>query len=151
MNKLDILKKSPLGQELNDEQIRVIADIGSEEIYEVGDNLTKQGRIPEKLYLIEEGLVGLYLEIGPLANRQLQSASNFEFVGVSTMLSSRRYTTTVKAIETTKVLAFDGKELARLCENDPVIGHKFYRVLASAIAERLEHAFTQLMGITAQE
>ena len=151
MDKMQVLKKSPLSRELNDGQIKVIAEIGSEEVFGVGESLAKQGRVLEKLYLIVDGLVGLYIELGPITHRQLQAASNFEVIGWSTMLPPHRSRTTVKAIETTKVLAFNGKELSKVCEADPIIGYKLHRVLASVIADRLGHAFTQLMGVTAQD
>jgi len=151
MNKVEILKKSPISRELDDEQIKIIAEIGSEEVFEVGESLAKQGRVQEKLYLIVDGLVGLYLELGPMTHRQLQAASNLEVICWSAMLPPYRSRATVKALETTRVLAFDGKELSKVCETYPMIGYKLHRILASVIVERLEHAFTQLMGVTAQD
>jgi len=151
MAKLEILKKCPFGRELDDDQLKIIAEIGVEEVYEVGDSLCKQGRTQEKLYLIEDGLVGLYLEMGPMTHRQLQAASNFEIIAWSALMPPSRSRTTVKALETTRVLAFNGKELAKVCEAHPEIGYKVYRGLASVIAIRLEHAFIQLMGVAAQD
>lgn len=151
MTKLEVLRKCPFVRELDDEQLQILADIAKREAFEVGESLAKQGRTQEKVYLIEDGLVGLYIEVGPMAHRQLQSASNFEVVGWSAMLPPYRSTTTAKAIETTKVLAFSGEELADLCNTYPIIGCKVHRGLASVIAARLQHAFTQLMGVTAQD
>ncbi|MFC1903607.1 Crp/Fnr family transcriptional regulator [Chloroflexota bacterium] len=151
MTKLEVLKKCPFVRELDDEQLKIIAQIGTEEVYEVGESLCKQGRTVEKLFLIEDGLVGLYLELGPMTHRQLQAASNFEVIGWSALMPPYRGRTTVKAMETTKVLAFNGKKLIKACETYPLIGYKVYRGLASVIEIRLENAFTQLMGVTAQE
>ena len=151
MTKLEVLKKCPFVRELDDDQLKIIAEMGSTEEFEVGESLCKQGRIQEKLYLIEDGLVGLYLEVGPMARRQLQAASNFEIIAWSALMPPYRSHTTVKALETTRVLAFTGKELAELCKTHPMIGCKVHRGIASVIADRLEHAFTQLMGVTAQE
>ncbi len=151
MTKLEVLKRCPFVRELDDDQLKIIAEIGAEEVYEVGESLCKQGRTQEKLYLIEDGLVGLYLEMGPMTHRQLQAASNFEIIAWSALMPPYRSHTTVKALETTRVLAFNGKELAKVCEAHPMIGYKVHRVLASVIATRLESAFTQLMGVAAQE
>ena len=151
MTKLEVLQKCPFVRELDDEQLKLLADMGKTEVYEVGENLAKQGRTQENVYLIEEGLVGLYLEVGPMTHRQIQAASNFEVVGWSAMLAPYRSSTTAKALETTKVLVFSGKKLANLCQTHPVIGCRVHRGLASVIAMRLQHAFTQLMGVTAQD
>ncbi len=148
MNKLEALKRCPFVRELNNEQLKMMSAIASQEVYEVGESLVKQGRTQEKLFLIEEGLVGIYLDIGPMTQRLLQSASSFEVVGWSSMLPPYRATSTVKAIETTSVLAFNAKELIDLCEENPVIGLHVHRGVASLIAVRLRNAFTQLMGVT---
>jgi len=151
MTKLEVLKRCPFVRELNDEQLNKMVGMCHEEVFEVGESLSKQGRTQEEIYLVEDGLVGIYLEVGPMNTRLLQSASNFEIVGWSAMLPPYRCSATVKAIETTKVLAFNGKELVNLCETDPMIGCKVHRGLASVIAVRLHHAFTQLMGVTVQD
>ncbi len=151
MTKLEVLKRTPFVRELDDEQLKVIADMCHEEVYEVGECLAKQGRSSESLYLIEDGLVGIYLEVGPMTQRMLQAASNYEVVAWTAMLPPYRARATAKAIETTKVLSFNGKELVELCEKNPVIGNKVHRGLASLIAVRLQNAFAQLMGVTAQD
>jgi CRP/FNR family cyclic AMP-dependent transcriptional regulator len=151
MTKLEVLKRCPFVRELDDEQLKVMADMASVEVFEVGESLCKQGRTQERIYLIEDGLVGIYLEVGPMTHRQIQAASNFEVIGWSAMLPPYRCHTTVKAIETTKVLTFNGRELVELCQTHPIIGCKVHRGLASVIAIRLHYAFTQLMGVTAQD
>jgi len=151
MDKLEVLKKCPFVRELDDEQLNVMVEMCYHETFEVGETLCKQGRTQEKIYLIEEGLVGIYLEVGPMSHRQLQSASSFEVIGWSAMLPPYRSSATVKTIETTKVLTFNGKELVDLCESYPQIGCKVHRGLASLVAVRLHNAFTQLMGVTVQD
>ena len=151
MTKLEVLKRCPFVRELDDEQLNKMAEICHSEVFEVGESICKQGRAQEKVYLIEDGLVGIYLELGPMNQRQLQAASNFEVVGWSAMLPPYRCSATVKAIETTKILAFNGKDLLNLCDTYPEIGYKVNRGLASLIAVRLQHAFTQLMGVTVQD
>jgi len=151
MTKLEVLKRCPFVRELNDDQLKIMAAMCHEETFEVGEYLAKQGRTTEKIYLLEDGLVGIYLELGPMNERLLQSASNFEVVVWSSMLPPYRARASAKAMETTKVLSFMGKELMELCDRNPEIGNKVHRGLASLIAIRLQNAFTQLMGVTSQD
>jgi signal-transduction protein with cAMP-binding, CBS, and nucleotidyltransferase domain len=151
MTKQEVLKKCPFVRELCDEEIDKLAKLAKVETFEAGEDICRQGRTLTKLYIIEDGLVGLYLEMGPMTQRQLQTASNFEVVGWSAMLPPYRCTAAVKAIETTKVLALNGKELMELCNNCPEIGNKVHRGLASVIAIRLHNAFTQLIGVSVQD
>ena len=151
MEKIEVLKRCPMFRELDEEQLKIIADMATSEVYEVGESLGKQGRSQEKAFIIEDGLLGIYLELGPMMHRQIQAASNFELVCWSAILPPYRMYTTVRAIETTKVLAFNGKELAQLCQTHPPIGCKMHRSVAQTVANRLNSAYTQLMGVTAQD
>jgi len=151
MAKFEVLKRCSLVRDLSDEQLKTIAKLAKEETYEAGELLVKQGRTAEKLFLIEDGLVGIYLELGPITHRLLQAASEFEMVGWTSMLPPYRARATARAIETTKALAFSSKGLIALCEKNPKIGSEIYRSLATLIALRLSNAFVQLMGVTSQD
>lgn len=151
MEKAEVLKRCPAFRDLDDEQLKVLADMATSETFEVGESLGRQGRAAEKVYIIEDGLVGIYLELGPMTHRQIQSAANFDLVCWSAMLPPYRMTTTVRAIETTRALAFEGKALARLCQTHPPIGCKVHRGMAATIASRLSSAYTQLMGVTSSD
>lgn len=151
MDKLDVLKKSDLFRELNDEQLSLVAEMCTCEVYEPGTIFHKQHQILNKLYIIEEGLVGIIFEPGPLSQRQLQAACNFETFGWSALIPPHQSTATAKAIERTRVLAFNGQELADLCSTNCKVGCILYRAIARVIADRLHSAFMQLLGVTAQD
>jgi len=151
MNKVDVLKKCALACELDDGQISTLAELCTEETFEIGEHLAKQGRHLEKIYVIVDGLVGIYLELGPMYKRQLQAASNCEVVCWEAMIPPYRSTSAGTAIEKTKALAFDGQQLVNLCFMKPGIGCKLGRGLASVVQSRLQSAYTQLMGVSAQE
>lgn len=151
MEKIEVLKRCPMFRDLDEEQLKFIAGMATSEVYEVGESLGKQGRSQKKAFIIEDGLVGIYLELGPMMHRQIQAASNFELVCWSAILPPHRMFSTVRAIETTKVLSFNGQELAQLCQANPPIGCKMHRSVAQTIANRLNSAYTQLMGVTAED
>lgn len=151
MTKLEVLKRCSFIRELSDEQLSKMAEMCVEETFEVGEYLCRQRRPQEKIYVIEEGLVGIYLELGPTYKRQLQSASSFEVVGWSAMVPPYRCLAAVMAIEKTKVLSFSGRELVDKCFADPQMGCKLGRGLAFVISLRLQSAYTQLMGVTSQD
>jgi len=140
-----------LACELDDEQVKQLEKMCTEETFEIGEHLGKQGRHLEKMYVIVDGLVGIYLELGPMDKRQLQAASNCEVVCWEAMIPPYRSTSTGTAIETTKALAFEGQKLLDLCFMKPEIGCKLGRGLASVVQSRLLSAYTQLMGVTSQE
>jgi len=151
MNKVEVLKRSELFRDLNDEQLSIVAKMATAKTFEPGTIICKQGRIEEKIYVIERGLVGIILEVGPMAQRQVQAASNYETFGWSAMTEPYVCTATVKALEKTATLAFNGRELCDLCTTNPEIGCRTCRAVAHVVAERLRHAYIQLLGVTFQE
>jgi CRP-like cAMP-binding protein len=57
-------------------------------------------------------------------------------------------TATVKAIEQTKVIPFDGRKLTAFCNAHSEVGFTIMQAVARAIAERLRQAYVQLLGVT---
>ena len=151
MDKLEVLKRSDLFRELNDEQLNLVEKMCTCEVYEPGTIIHKQNQTLDKLYIIEEGLVGIILEPGPLSQRQLQAACNFETFGWSAVIPPHMSTATAKAIERTRVLAFNGQELTDLCSTNCGVGCAVYRELTRVIADRLHSAYMQLLGVTSQD
>src|SRR4030042_7117924 len=109
--KLQVLKKCDLFKHLNDAQLAIVEKMCVSEVFEPGTTICKQDKKGEKAYVVEDGLVGIILEVGPLSYRQVQSASNYDVFGWSAMIEPFRYTATVKAIKKTTALAFNGKQL----------------------------------------
>ena len=151
MEKIDVLKRTPYIRELEDEHLKILATMCRSRTFQAGERLVRQGKTQEHIYVIEDGLVGIYLELAPTVRRQIQAAANFEVVGFSAMLPPYRARSTAIAIETTRALAFNGKELAGLCASNPKMGCLIHRGLASLIALRLQYAYTQLIGVASQD
>jgi len=151
MDRLEVLRKSALFSELDDERLSLVENICTPEVFEPGTIICKQGQKVDKIYVIEEGMVAIILEVGPLSQRQVQAASNFDVVCWSAMIRPYISMATGKAVERTKVLTFDAKELGRLLHREPKVGYKVGQSISCIVAGRLQHAYTQLLGVTLQD
>lgn len=151
MDKVEILKRSDLFRELKDEQLKVVAEMCVPEVFEPGAVIHRQNVILDEIRVIEEGLVALVLELGPLSQRQLTAATNFETIGWSAVVPPHMATTTAKAIEKTKVLTFKGEDILKLCETNCRVGCTVYQGVARVVADRLRAAFMQCVGVTAPD
>jgi len=151
MDKIEVLKRSDLFRELDDEHLAMVGEVGTQRVFEAGTVIYKQGSAADLIYVIEDGLVGIILEVGPLAQRQVQAAANFESFGWSAMIPPYSRTATVKAIEQTRVVAFDGRELAAFCTTHSEVGFAIMQAVARVIAERLRQAYIQLLGVTDED
>ncbi len=150
MTKIEVLRKCDVFKTLNDEELREIEKICEVEEFEAGAIICKQGNKEENLYVIEHGAVGIILEVGPLAQRQVQAVTDDEVFGWSAMLEPFICTATVKALKNTRVLTLNGQELSALCTTKPSIGWKVSKGIARVVASRLRQAYTQLLGVTSQ-
>ena len=151
MDRLELLKKCELFCELDTEQLRLVGEMCTSKVFQPGEFLGKKGRKNEFLYVIEEGLVGIFVEPGPLLQRQVQAASHYDVVGWSAVIMPGVYLATGRALEKTKALVFNGQELCNLCESNPRMGCKICRGVARVVAGRLHHAYNQLLGVTSQD
>jgi len=151
MNKLEVMRKSDLFQDLDDEQLGVVEKMCGVKTFEPGATIIKQGRKHDNIYVVAEGLVGLILELGPLSERQVQAACNFETFGWSAMIEPYISTGTVKAIEKTTCLVFNGQELYDLIMSNPSTGCKICQGVIRIVANRLRNAYTQLLGVAYQD
>jgi len=151
MDKLEVLRRSDVFHYLDDDDLKVVGTMCTPEVFEAGTTICKQDREQEKLYVIEEGLVSVLLELGAMDKRQIQAASNFECFGWSASIPPFRCLCTVKTLEKTKVLAFNGMELRNLVYTNPKLCAEIAGGVAYVISQRLRAAFTQLMGVTYQD
>jgi CRP-like cAMP-binding protein len=151
MDKLEVLKRSDVFHYLEDGELREVEKMCTPEVFEAGAIICKQDREQDKLYIIEEGLVSVLLELGPTDKRQIQAASNFECFGWSASIPPYRCTCSARALEKTKVLAFNGKELRNLVYTNPKLCAAIAGGVAYVISQRLRAAFSQLMGVAYQD
>jgi len=151
MEKLDVLRGCDLFHGLNDQQLGLVEKLCTNEVFEAGACLGKQGCKQDNIFVIEEGTVAIILEVGPLSQRQVQAASRLDVVGWSGGIEPNICTATARAIEKTKVLTFPGEELCGLCLTHPDIGCKVCGGIARVIAGRLRQAYIQLLGVTSQD
>jgi len=151
MERIEVLRRSDIFHYIDEDELKLVEKMCTPEVFEAGAVICKQDREENKVYVVEEGLVSILLELGPTDRRQIQAASNFECIGWSATIPPFHCTATAKAIERTKVLAFDGRELRDLISTNPKLCAEIAGGVAYVISQRLRAAFTQLMGVTYQD
>jgi CRP-like cAMP-binding protein len=148
MNKTEVLKRSDLFRTLDEDELALVAAIGSQLEFDKGSTVCKQGTLLDNIYVIEEGVVAIILEVGPMAERQVQAATHFESFGWVAMIPPFTCTATARTLEKTKVIAFSRDELYGLCTARPDMGFKVLQSLACVMSGRLRQAYLQLLGVT---
>jgi len=151
MDRLAVLKKSELFADLDEKELRLVEALTEPKQATTGTIICKQGKIEDKIYIVEDGAVAIVLEVGPMSHRQVQAACDNESFGWSALVEPYIATASVKATEKTKLLAFSADDLRALCKKHPEIGCKVYHAVAKVVAKRLRQAYDQLLGVTGME
>jgi CRP-like cAMP-binding protein len=151
MDRSEIIKRSEFFHDLDDEELDAIVRISKSEEFEPGVIICRQDQQSDKIYLIEDGLVGIILEVGPMSQRQVQAASNYKVFGWSALIPPYTRTSTSKALERTKVLSWEKKDLDVLFSQDHDLSYKVNAAIARVVAKRLREAYQQLVGCTSQD
>jgi CRP/FNR family cyclic AMP-dependent transcriptional regulator len=151
MDRIEVLRRSDVFHYLDESDLKIVAEMCVSEEFKPGEIIFRQGKGAEKIYVIEDGLVSLLLEMGPTDKRQIQAASNFECFGWAATIPPYRRLNMAKALEKTKVLVFDGKELRNLVNTNPKLCAEIAGGVAYVISQRLRAAFSQLMGDAYQD
>ncbi len=151
METIEVLKRSDVFHYIEEDELKEVEKMCTTQVFETGTIICRQDREEENIYVIEEGLVSILLEMGPTERRQIQTATNFECFGWSATIPPFRCTSTAKALEKTKVLTFKGKELRNLIYTNPKLCAEIAGGVAYVISQRLRAAFSQLMGVAYQD
>jgi CRP-like cAMP-binding protein len=151
METMEVLMRSDVFHYLEEDELKIVAKMCTQEVFEAGTIICKQDQEEKYIFVIEEGLVSILLELGPTDRRQIQTASNFECFGWSATIPPFHCTATAKALERTKVLAFNGRELRNLIYTNPKLCAEIAGGVAYVISQRLRTSFAQLMGVTYQD
>jgi CRP-like cAMP-binding protein len=144
--KLDSLRQSKLAIELDEDQVRKLADhvalrdLADEEV------LCEEGHSDDRLHTIVSGAVavakrqpgGEYLNLNVLTRGDL--------VGELAFMDGRPHYATLRAMGATRVLSLQRAELERMLETDPVI---VYRVMRAIF--RVVHTILHRMGAQQSE
>jgi CRP-like cAMP-binding protein len=150
MDNLEVLRRSDVFHYLEESDLKEVEKMCTFELIEAGTILFKQDKELEKMYIVEEGLVGILIELAPTDRRQIQAVSNLECFGWEASIPPFHATCTAKALEQTRLLVFNGKTLRNLYYTDPRLCAAIAGGVAYVISQRLRASFSQLIGVTYQ-
>jgi CRP-like cAMP-binding protein len=121
--------------------------LASSKDFRPGDVLFQEGTEHDDVYLLLEGHVRLEMFVRDRGRMPIMTAGPGDLVGWSPLFSGHPMTATASALESVRVLAFDGQELRGLCESNHELGYHLMRQLALVLTERLLATRLQLLDL----
>ena len=133
------LKKNPLFEGLDLDEISKIMGFAERKNYNKGDFVFAQDDEARKLYVIEKGLVNIVLQIRPTTHLTIVTEAKGGAFGWAAVLPPHRHTATATCLEPCQLLEIDGSKLREICYQEPQLGVKFMEGMARFIAVRLRN------------
>lgn len=151
---IQLLRKVSLFQGLTDSQLERIAELCTEEIHSAGSLICREGEPAEQLYVVREGRVALEMGVRlwpeqRVRQMNVETLSAGEPVGLSALTTSKVWTMSGRAVDTSRLIALSGRELLQLMDSDPAMGREINRELSNVLAERLNYtriSLTEYLG-----
>jgi CRP-like cAMP-binding protein len=150
------MNKESLIETLRD--IRFLQDIGPmhlEQIaktarlrdYKEGEVVFRQGDTAQHVYLVVDGNISLEICAAGTGCQQILTLGPGELVGWSSVLEQLSYTARARAVEPTRLVEINVRQLLGICDQDPQLGYELMRQVAMALAKRLSATRMQLLDV----
>ncbi len=146
----EFLRNSLLFENLTEDELDKVSELGQEEVYEVGETIVREGVAINRLYIVKEGrvVIEVTLRLGSGPGRQgvidvISEGRIFGWWG----RKSYSLIESARCIEKTKVIVLDGLALWTLLEEDNVTGYKVMKRLVGVVSSRLEYTRDTLANI----
>ncbi|HID86650.1 MAG TPA: cyclic nucleotide-binding domain-containing protein, partial [Anaerolineae bacterium] len=145
------LRKSPIFEDLTDDELERIASLCREEVYEAGTIIHEEGTPAEDLYIVQDGevVLELELELHPYASPRrttIEVVTKGEAFGWSSLVEPHVRTLSAKCTERTRLIVLRGSELMDLFESEPHIGYKVMAAISKLVGSRLRDTRQKLMS-----
>ena len=150
--RLRMTRGSPLLSDLNAEDVEWLLDHGREEQVIANTVLLREGELPDSLYFVLQGLVGVRISAFP--DRQLATLGPGEVLGDMSFLEERPASATVAAVENSLLLRVDAGALRDALLARPGFATRFYRSFAVAASRRLrerERYYGSLLSVESSQ
>ena len=121
--------------QIEDTDIEWLAQKGTVDRLSTNSVLIQEGRSISQLYIVLEG--ALSVRVGGLGGEQIAKLLSGEIVGEISFVDTRPPGASVVALEDSVVLSIDRAILLRKLDADGLFAARFYRAIASFLADRL--------------
>lgn len=132
-----MLKKHPFVEAFEPAHVELLATLAKEVHFERDHVIFHEGDECLEFYMIVSGLIALEIE-EPGHTLRVQTLGAGDELGWSALLMGGGKHFQARALESAKVLAFEGPALLAACKEDPAFGFALMHRLLGVVASRLQ-------------
>jgi CRP-like cAMP-binding protein len=144
-----VLAEHPFFRNLDASYIQVLVGCASNVRFEAGQTIFREGEPANQFFLVREGKVAIEVYTPDRGAIVIQTVGRGEVIGWSWLVEPYLWQFDARAIESTRVIALDGRCLRGKCDADPRLGYEILKRFAHVMAERLHATRLQLLDLYA--
>ena len=141
------LKEMTLFKDFTEDELNMIAPVLSEEFYSKGNVIWEEGSSEQGLHIIDYGKVRVTKRTKEETKQILAVLKKNNFYGELSLLDGRSHSAAIEALEDTKVLVLQRKDMEKLLEENPQMAYKIVREMTIAINEILREMNDKFMKL----
>ena len=141
------LKEISLFKEFSQEELEKISTMLSEEFYRKGSVIWEEESPEQGLHIIDYGKVRVVKRTKEDTKQILAVLKTNSFYGELSLLDGRSHSAAIEALEDTKVLVLQRKDMEKLLEEKPKMAYKIVREMTIAINEILREMNDKFMKL----
>jgi len=145
----DLIAAHPFFDGLEHSYVTYLAGCAKNVHYSSGDYLFHEGEEADRFLILRDGLVSLETFIPGRGAVTVQTIGEQEVVGWSWLFPPFRWHFSVRCLELTRAVEFDGVCLRAKCDEDHDLGYDMLGRFAAIICQRLQATRLQLLDIYA--
>jgi len=130
----NLLKAHHFFKGLDPRYILLIAGCGKNAVYQKGEYIAREGEAANHFFIIRKGKAGIDILTSGQGPIIVQTVSEGDIFGWSWIIEPHYWRFDARAIETTRVLALDGRCLREKCEKDPRLGYELLKRFSYVLA-----------------
>jgi CRP-like cAMP-binding protein len=111
MEKVDVLKTSPLFEMLSQPELEVLAELSKLRRYAPGDIVFEEGDLGDSLYVIVMGQLDVVKRVDPSGERLLATLKDRDFFGEMSLVDKEYRSATVRAKSEAQLLQLSAENL----------------------------------------
>ena len=146
----ELLYQYPFFKFLNKTQLKAVARIAKENVFESGAVIFKEGTHADWLYILAKGSIDLFFTVEIPSRPELNKELLFGTInpgaifGISALVEPYLLTSSARASRTSQVIMIEAAGLLALCNKDEKLAYEFIRQVAMAMMERTNATRLQL-------
>lgn len=133
----DVIRKSPIGADLADEECEVLSGIMRSRDLTDGEIIFHEGDTDETLWMLTSGRLAVTRDVGGGEHVNLHVMQSGSLAGEMAFVDGRSHSATVRALGDAQVYELSRADFESLIESNPMLVYKVMRSIIRAVHDTL--------------